>query len=191
MPARRLLMRKIREILRLRHEQGLSHREIAQACVIGPGTVSRYLQRAVRRGLGWPLPAELDDAALEARLFPRAAPAAGRARPDCAYIHRDLKRDGVTLQLLWEEYAQVHPSGYRYTQFLRDLPAVGAAAAAVDAAGAPRRREDVYRLFREAAEPGRPAHGRRRGEQFVLVGQPERRAWDCSGSRGCQVVGHL
>ena len=117
MPARRLLMRKIREILRLRHEQGLSHREIAQACVIGPGTVSRYLQRAVRRGLGWPLPAELDDAALEARLFPRAAPAAGRARPDCAYIHRELKRDGVTLQLLWEEYAQVHPSGYRYTQF--------------------------------------------------------------------------
>ena len=110
-------MRKIREILRLRHEQGLSHREIAQACVIGPGTVSRYLQRAVRRGLGWPLPAELDDAALEARLFPRAAPAAGRARPDCAYIHRELKRDGVTLQLLWEEYAQVHPSGYRYTQF--------------------------------------------------------------------------
>ena len=77
----------------------------------------RYLRRAVRRGLGWPLPAELDDAALEARLFPRAAPAAGRARPDCAYIHRELKRDGVTLQLLWEEYTQVHPSGYRRTQF--------------------------------------------------------------------------
>ena len=117
MLAPRLLMRKIRVILRLRHVQGLSHREISQACVISPGTVSRYLQRAVRRGLGWPLPAELDDAALEARLFPRAAPAAGRARPDCAYIHRELKRDGVTLQLLWEEYAQVYPSGYRYTQF--------------------------------------------------------------------------
>ena len=107
MPARRLLMRKIREILRLRHEQGLSHQEIARACVIGAGTVSRYLQKT----------AELDDTTLEARLFPRAAPAAGRARPDCAYIHRELKRDGVTLQLLWEEYAQVHPSGYRYTQF--------------------------------------------------------------------------
>ncbi len=40
-----------------------------------------------------------------------------RARPDCAYIHRELKRNGVTLQLLWEEYAQVHQSGYRYTQF--------------------------------------------------------------------------
>ena len=117
MPARRLLMRKIREILRLRHEQGLSHREIARACVIGAGTVSRYLQKTAERGLGWPLPAELDDTTLEARLFRRPAPAAGRARPDCAYIHRELKRDGVTLQLLWEEYTQVHPSGYRRTQF--------------------------------------------------------------------------
>ena len=126
MPARRLLMRKIREILRLRHEQGLSHREIARACVIGAGTVSRYLQNTAERGLGWPLPAELDDAALEARLFPRAAPAAGRARPDCAYIHRELKRDGVTLQLLWEEYTQVHPRRLPPHPVLRDLPAVGA-----------------------------------------------------------------
>ena len=56
-------------------------------------------------------------AALEARLFPRAAPVHERVRPECAHIHRELKRDGVTLQLLWEEYAQVHPHGYRYTQF--------------------------------------------------------------------------
>ena len=117
MPARRLLMWKIRKILRLRYEQGLSHREIAQACVIGPGTVSRYLERAERRGLGWPLPPELDDTALAARLFPRGAPVHDRARPDCAHIHRELRRDGVTLQLLWEEYLQVHPTGYRYTQF--------------------------------------------------------------------------
>ena len=117
MPARRLLVRKIREILRLRYEQGLSHREVAQACVIGPSSVSRYLQRAARHGLGWPLPADLDDAALEARLFRRPAPAPNRARPDCAHIHRELKRNGVTLQLLWEEYLAVHPSGYRYTQF--------------------------------------------------------------------------
>ena len=109
MPARRLLVRKIREVLRLKHERGLSHRAIAQACAIGVGTVSLYLQRTAQRGLGWPLPAELDDAVLEARLFRRAAPAHDRVRPDCAYIHRELKRDGVTLQLLWEEYAQVHP----------------------------------------------------------------------------------
>ena len=117
MPARRLLVRKIREVLRLKQERGLSHRAIAQACAIGVGTVSLYLQRTAQQGLGWPLPAELDDAALEARLFRRAAPAHDRVRPDCAYIHRELKRDGVTLQLLWEEYAQVHPHGYRRTQF--------------------------------------------------------------------------
>ena len=68
MPARRLLVRKIREVLRLKHERGLSHRAIAQACAIGVGTVSLYLQRTAQRGLGWPLPAELDDAVLEARL---------------------------------------------------------------------------------------------------------------------------
>ena len=67
MPARRLLVRKIREILRLRYQQGLSHREVAEACGIGPSSVSRYLQRAARHGLGWPLPADLDDARLEAR----------------------------------------------------------------------------------------------------------------------------
>ena len=112
MPARRLLMRKIREVLRLKHEQGLSHQAVAQACAVGVGTVNRYLQRAAQRGLGWPLPADLDDAALEGRLFPRAAPVHDRIRPDCAYIHRELKRDSVTLQLLWEEYAQIHPDGY-------------------------------------------------------------------------------
>ena len=84
-------MRKIREILRLRHEQGLSHREMARACVIGAGTGSRYLQKTAERGLGWPLPAELDDTTLEARLFRRPAPVRNRARPDCAYIHRELQ----------------------------------------------------------------------------------------------------
>ena len=117
MPARRLLMRKIREVLRLKHERGLSHRAIAQACAIGVGTVTLYLQRTAQCGLGWPLPAALDDAALDARLFPRVAPVRDRIRPDCAYIHREIKRDSVTLQLLWEEYAQIHPNGYRYTQF--------------------------------------------------------------------------
>ena len=117
MPARRLLMRKIREVLRLKHEQGLSHQAVARACAVGVGTVNRYLQRAAQCGLVWPLPAELDDAALESRLFPRAVPVHDRIQPDCAHIHRELKRDGVTLQLLWEEYAQVHPDGYRRSQF--------------------------------------------------------------------------
>ena len=77
------------------------------------------MQRAAQAGLGWPLPAELDDAALEALLFPHAPPrAVSYAAPDFALIHQELKRKGVTLQLLWEEYSAAHPEGaYRYSQF--------------------------------------------------------------------------
>jgi transposase len=110
-------MRKIREVLRLKHELGLGHRAVAKACSVGLGTVTLYLQRAAEIGLGWPLPAELDDAALEARLFPREAPTRARVAPDCVRIHQELRRVGVTLRLLWEEYLEVHPEGYRYSQF--------------------------------------------------------------------------
>jgi hypothetical protein len=160
MPARRLLVRKIREVLRLKHERGLSHRAIAQACAIGVGTVTLYLQRTSQLGLGWPLPAELDDAALEARLFHRPVPVRERVRPDCAYIYRELKRDGVTLQLLWEEVRPGPSERLPLHAVLRALPAMGAAAAAVDAAGPPRRREDVHRLLGETSGAGRPAHRR-------------------------------
>ena len=87
MPARRLLMRKIREVLQLRHGHGLSHQAVARACGVGVGTVNRYLRRAAECGLGWPLPADLDDAVLEARLFPRAAPVRDRVRPLCGTPH--------------------------------------------------------------------------------------------------------
>ena len=73
MAATRLLMRRLRELLRLKYEAGLSHRAIALACAVGLGTVSEYLTRAAAAGMRWPLPADLDDAALEARLFARAA----------------------------------------------------------------------------------------------------------------------
>lgn len=66
-------MRRLRELLRLKYEAGLSHRAIAQACAVGLGTVTGYLQRATAAGLSWPLPDDLDDAALEARLFARPA----------------------------------------------------------------------------------------------------------------------
>jgi transposase len=116
--AERLSMRRIREVLRLRHEGGLSHRAIARSCGVGLGTVCEYLRRAAEAGLSWPLPADLDERALEGRLF--KAPAAvvrERAMPDCAYIHQELKRTGVTLQLLWEEYREANPEGYGYSQF--------------------------------------------------------------------------
>ena len=111
-------MRRMREILRLKWEVGLSHRAIARSCSVGLGTVSLYLERAREAGLSWPLPEALDEAALEARLLRRArAPTDPRPQPDPAYIHRELKRAGVTLHLLWVEYLEVHPSGYRYSQF--------------------------------------------------------------------------
>lgn len=117
MGTERLLMRQIREILRLKYERGLRHRAIAKACGVGVGTVSEYLRRVQQAGLGWPLSPELDDAALEARLFKPPEVVRERVAPDLAWIHQELKRTGVTLHLLWEEYREVHPDGYGYSQF--------------------------------------------------------------------------
>ncbi|MGH8471286.1 MAG: IS21 family transposase [Gammaproteobacteria bacterium] len=111
-------MRKLREILRLKHEAKLPHRAIARACAVGVSTVYVHVKRAQKAGLTWPLPEELDDAALEARLFRRAAPLhAPHPLPDLWALHQELKRPGVTLHLLWLEYIESHPEGYRYSQF--------------------------------------------------------------------------
>jgi transposase len=71
-------MRKIKEVLRLHCEAGLSERQISKISVLGKGTVRRFLKRAEAAGLSWPLPPSLDDAALEKKLFPppRPGPAA-------------------------------------------------------------------------------------------------------------------
>ena len=115
---KRLQMRKIRDAMRL-HASGLSTRKIAASLGVSQSTASEYLQRAERAGLAWPLPDGLTDAALERRLF---HPTGGetrvvRARPDWPMIHRELRRTGVTLSLLWEEYRAVHPDGYGYSRF--------------------------------------------------------------------------
>ena len=94
MAASRLPMRKLRDVLRLKYDSQLPLRGIAQACGLGLGTVSTYLQRALAAGLTWPLPEDLDEAALEARLFTRpVAPAtADRVLPNCATLHQELKK---------------------------------------------------------------------------------------------------
>jgi transposase len=82
------------------------------------GAVTNAVQRALQQGLGWPLPAELDEAGLEALMYRKPAPPARYAQPDYAVVHQELKRKGVTLQLLWEEYEKAHRhSTYRYSQF--------------------------------------------------------------------------
>ncbi len=117
MGAKRLPMRKLREILRLKYKKRMRHRTIARACGVGVGTVSEYVRRATQAGLSWPLPEDLDDGALEARLFATPEPKRERVPPELAQIHQELKRTGVTLRLLWEEYAESHSDGYRYSQF--------------------------------------------------------------------------
>jgi len=113
-------MRKIKDILRYRHEAGLSYRGIAQALNIGYGTVVDYLNRAATAGLGWPIPAGLNERDLGRLLFPTQSRTGQRrfAVPDFIQVCQELKRKGVTKQLLWQEYRQQHPEdGYSYAQF--------------------------------------------------------------------------
>ncbi len=107
MPTERLSMRKIRDVLRLKFANGLSERVIARSLSLSNGSVHSYLQRARVAGLVWPLPDGLDDAALELLLFPPA--------PDWALVNKEMRRRGVTLALLWEEYRAAHPDGFGYS----------------------------------------------------------------------------
>ena len=118
MPAKRSAMRKIKDVLRLKFEARLSHEKIAAATGLSKGAVTSTVRRAAQKGLSWPLPAELDDSRLEAMLYRQAAPRREYAQPDYALMHQELKRKGVTLQLLWEEYEAAHgEQAYRYSQF--------------------------------------------------------------------------
>jgi transposase len=112
-------MRKVREVLRLKWEQGLSNRAIAASCRLSSATVYEYVNRARAAGLTWPLDSSLTDQALEALLFrPPLTPAqAARVTPDWSRISCELRRKGVTLHLLWEEYRAQHPDGYGYSRF--------------------------------------------------------------------------
>ena len=118
MATERLPMRHTREILRQKWALGATHRAVAQSLGIGVGTVGTTVLRARAAGLDWPQVQALTDDALEARLYglPRAA-GRGRPLPDCAYLHTERKKPGVTLELLHLEYLERHPTGYRYTRF--------------------------------------------------------------------------
>ena len=90
--------------MRLKHD-GLSPRAIAQACSVDVGTVSEYARLVREAGLSWPLPEDLDDMTLEARFFRQPfATGVVRRDPDLPCVHRELRRSGVTLQLLWHEH---------------------------------------------------------------------------------------
>ena len=120
MPAERTIMRQVREVLRLKFVGGVPIREIARRIGVAASTVRVTLKRFQTAGLSWPLPEELTDAALEAKLFADAGTKQGHRRqvePDWTAIHRELKRKHVTLSILWDEYIERHSQGYRYSRF--------------------------------------------------------------------------
>ena len=153
-------MRKIRELLRLKYELGRSHREIATSLGIANSTVSGYVRRAAAAGLSWPLPNGLDDAALEAALFPALPPSrVPRPEPDWEQVHRELQRHkGVTLRLLWLGVPHGSSERLPVQPVLRAIQGVAGAPRRSHAAGLPGGREGV-RGLRGPEVPGRgPEH---------------------------------
>jgi len=115
-------MRKIKEVLRLKYDCGLSAREIARSCDVARSTVADYLMKAQAAGLSWPEASTLTDTQIEERLFPiKPVPSSvKRPEPDYQYIYNELRtyrKFNLTLIQLWLEYKEEHPDGYQYSQF--------------------------------------------------------------------------
>ncbi len=116
MPTEKLSMRKIKEILKL-HYEGVSNREIARRFNISAGSVSNYLTRAKAAELIWPLPDEWTEDKIYGVLFPVTSKNQSHPLPDFGKIHKELKRKGVTLMLLWYEYQSQNSNGYSYSRY--------------------------------------------------------------------------
>ncbi len=114
----RLTMKKIKEILRLKHEAGLSNRAIAGACKISNSTVGEYLRRAQAAGISWPL-GELSEDEIYQKMFgdPTPVPEKAKPLPDWEEVRKELRKKGVTIHLIWIEYIEKHPDGYKHSQF--------------------------------------------------------------------------
>src|SRR5450759_6024786 len=97
---KRLKVRKVREILRLKEELGLSNRAIARACKISNSTVRDYLERAKKAGSSWSASEEMSKDDLYKFLFPRSGLPA-KPLPNWEDVQHELSQEGVTLKLLW------------------------------------------------------------------------------------------
>lgn len=119
MPAERVAMRLVREVLRLTFA-GTSKREVARRTGMAASTVRATIARFKSLGLIWPLPETITDSDLEAKIYKSAGKKQGHRRiiePDWASLHREMKRKHVTLSILWDEYIAGHPERYRYSRF--------------------------------------------------------------------------
>ncbi|SDH05090.1 IS21 family transposase [Propionivibrio dicarboxylicus] len=120
MAAERIAMHKIKELLRLKYECALSFERIGRALKLSKGVVAKYVKAAQVAGLDWAQIRALDEEALEHRLALRTGrgKSRGHVAPDFAAIHQELKKNGVTLALLWEEYRQTRgEAAYQYSRF--------------------------------------------------------------------------
>jgi transposase len=122
MANRRLSVRKIKEILRLKLDCGISEREISRSCQVSRSTIADYLRRAAAARLTWSEASAMAEAQLEERLFPteHIPSSVKRPPPDCEHIYNELRtyrKFNLTLSQLWLEYKEKHPDGYQYTQF--------------------------------------------------------------------------
>ena len=116
--SQRLSMRKTREILRLKWHLGRTNREIGISVKASSSTVSECICRARRAGLSWPLDEALDDAVLIGMLYPSQQKVNTKEdQLDWQYVYNEMKRKGVTLQLLWYDYKSHHPEGLSYSQY--------------------------------------------------------------------------
>src|ERR1035437_8029804 len=119
MPVLRITMRKIKDVLRLKLDAKLSHEQIAVALGISKGVVTKYVGLAAAAGLDWATVSVLEETALQQRLLVRPERASVYVVPDYGRIHQELRKKGVTLMLLWQEYQAEHADQqtWRYTQF--------------------------------------------------------------------------
>jgi hypothetical protein len=120
--ARRMPMFKTKDVLRMHFEAGLSRRQIARALSVSRAGVQTTITRAEAAGLTWPLPEQMTDAALEARLYPPSKSVTGRPPiplPDWAQVRSELTNKHVTrrISVLWDEYRATHPDGIGYSQY--------------------------------------------------------------------------
>lgn len=110
-------MPKIKEIFRQHHNKR-SYRDIASSLNVSISTISEYLSRAKKMGLEWPFPDNLSEDELYNKLFnPSEKTLVQRPLPEWEDVHRELRKKGMTLQLLWREYKDIHPNGLGYKQF--------------------------------------------------------------------------
>ena len=120
MPAERVAMRQVREIIRLKLSAGIPTREIARRLGVAASTVRETLRRFEGTGLSCPLPDGMSDGDLEAALYANHGTKRGHRRhaePDWPTVHRELRRKHVTLVIVWDEYIAAHPGGYSYSRF--------------------------------------------------------------------------